>query len=181
MFDQTKSILVVIDIQGKLAELIHDRNKTYENICGLIKTARILNIPILWTEQAPEKIGRTIPEIAQLLSDITPIPKTSFSCYREISFMQSLRRLKRRQIVLAGIETHVCVYQTAADLLKKKYAVSVIADCVSSRSVQQTLITLDHIRTLGGDIITMEMLCCAWLKTAENPAFKEVLSLMKKN
>ena len=180
MFDQTKSILVVIDVQGKLAELVHDRNKTYENICGLIQTARTLDVPILWTEQVPEKIGATIPEIAQALSGAESISKASFSCCGEKLFMKSLRALKRRQIVLTGIETHVCVYQTASDLLKKKYAVSVIADCVSSRSVQQTLIALDHIRSLGGNIMTMEMLSCAWLKTAENPAFKAVLSLMKK-
>ena len=181
MFDQSKSILIVIDVQGKLAELVHDRDKTYDNIRGLIQTARALDVPILWTEQVPEKIGATIPEIAQALSGANPISKSSFSCCGEKLFIKSLRQIKRRQIVLTGIETHVCIYQTAADLLKRKYAVSVIADCVSSRSVQQTLIALDHIRTLGGNIMTMEMLTCEWLKSADNPAFKAVLSLMKKN
>ena len=95
--------------------------------------------------------------------------------------MKSLQRIKRRQIILTGIETHVCVYQTAADLLQKKYTVSVLADCVSSRSVQQTLIALDHIRALGGNIMTMEMLACEWLKVAQGSVFKEVLQILKKS
>ena len=179
MFDKEKSVLVVIDVQGKLAELVHDRDKTYQNIRGLIETAKILGIPILWTEQVPEKIGVTIPEITQALPGLNPITKISFSCCGEKLFLKSLRQLKKRQIVLTGIETHVCVYQTALDLLKKKYSVSVIADCVSSRSIQQTLIALEHIKTLGGNIITLEMLACAWLKRAEGEAFKGVLRLLK--
>ena len=128
MFSHEKAVILVIDIQGKLAALMFEKEKVYRNIKAIIKAARILEIPVLWTEQVPGKIGQTVPEIAALLSPLKPIPKSSFSCCGEKKFLDALAALKRRQMIVTGIETHVCVYQTAADLIERKYEVQVVAD-----------------------------------------------------
>ena len=110
-------ILLIVDIQGNLARSMHEKEALFNNLQKLIKGAQILEVPILWTEQNPEGLGATMPEVAHLLSQIQPIPKRSFSCCGEERFMQELKELNRKQILLAGIETHICIYQTAIDLL----------------------------------------------------------------
>ena len=89
-------VLVVIDIQGKLASLMHDKERIYKNVGILIQGAKLLGIPIIWTEQVPEKLGLTLPEIAGLMEDVTPLPKVSFSCCGDTGFMTVLRNLNRR-------------------------------------------------------------------------------------
>src|SRR3989338_834136 len=107
MFNRDQAVLLVIDVQGKLASLMHEKEILFKNIQAMIKGAQIFGIPILWTEQVPEKIGNTIPEIAKLLKDQQPIEKESFSCVPNKRFMEALLALNRKQIVVTGIETHV--------------------------------------------------------------------------
>ena len=117
-------VLVVVDVQGKLAQLMFDSERLFGNIERTIRFCQILNIPILWTEQAPDKIGVTIDPIASLLVPlIKPIHKRSFSCYGCDKFKHQLNALNRQQILLVGIEAHVCLYQTAADLNRHGYQV----------------------------------------------------------
>lgn len=179
MYTADQSVLIVIDIQGKLAALAYDKEKTYKNIQALIKAAQILDIPILWTEQAPEKIGPTIEEIASLLHYLKPIRKKAFSCYLEKTFIDALKKINRKQIIVAGIETHVCVYQTVADLAAQKYTVQVVADAVSSRTKENKDLALERIRSTGATLTATEMVICELLRTSEHPRFKEVLSLIK--
>ena len=179
MFKIDNSALVVIDIQGKLATLVHEKERTYKNVQALIKAAQILDIPILWTEQVPEKIGPTIEEIASLLHYLKPIHKKTFSCYLEKAFADALRKTNRKQIIICGIETHVCVYQTVADLVAQNFEVQVVADAVSSRTKENKDLALERIRATGATLTAAEMIMCELLRSSEHPRFKEVLSLIK--
>ncbi len=179
MLSQNDCCLVVVDVQGKLAQLMHDKEILFKNICILIQSAKILNIPILWCQQVPEALGPTIPEIAGLLSDIQPINKSSFSCCGCEEFDKKIEKLNRKQVMICGIETHVCVYQTAVDLLAKKYEVNVIADAVSSRTLSNKEIGLKRIAAEGIRTSSTEMALFEILKTAEHPNFKQIAKLVK--
>lgn len=179
MFDIDKTVLLVIDVQGKLASLVHAKEKTYQHITALIKSAQILNIPIIYTEQVPEKIGKTIPEIAGLLKPVPPLIKSSFSCCGSKEFLQKLNGLKRNQVIVTGIEAHVCVYQTTADLLNLKYHVHIVADAISSRTADNACIALERMKKMGADITSTEMIICELLKTSEHEKFRKIIKLIK--
>ncbi len=179
MFDIEKSVLLVIDVQGQLAELMFEKDQFIHSLVRMIKAADILQIPILWTEQAPQKIGPTIPLIAHALPGHHPIEKTSFSCCINPAFMKNLSRINRQQILITGIETHVCVYQTVSDLIERKFQVQVVQDAVSSRTLENKEIGLERIRARGGELTSSETVICELLRTADHPKFKKILSLIK--
>ena len=124
--------LVIIDIQGKLSQIVHESERVLYNSRIMIEGCRLLGIPIVWLEQLPEKLGATHPSIAEVLTGLSPIAKSCFSAYANASFVEQLESNNRKQVVLIGIETHICVYQTAVDLLRNGYEVFVVADAVSS-------------------------------------------------
>jgi nicotinamidase-related amidase len=171
--------LVVVDVQGKLALLMHEKETFLPNIQILIKAAKILNIPVLWCQQAPQALGATLPQIAELLEDNEPIDKFCFSCCDNDQFNSRLKALNRNQIILCGIETHVCIYQTAVHLKDAGYQVTVIADAVSSRSESNKIFALNKMQTMGVDISTTEMALFELLKTAEHPDFRQIAKLIK--
>ena len=171
--------LVVVDVQGKLAQLMADKETLFKNIRILIQAAKILEIPIVWCQQVPEALGPTVPEIAELLSDEEPIDKASFSCAGHEAFNAKLEALGRKQILLCGIETHVCIYQTAMDLLARGLAVTVVADAVSSRTAQNRQIGLDRLAAEGAVLASTEMVLFELLRTAEHPQFRQVAKLVK--
>ena len=179
LLSPSKAILVVIDVQGKLAYLMHERDQLFKHIQALIKAAKILNIPIFNTEQAPEKIGVTIPEVKNFLVDEQPIHKAAFSCAAEPAFMSALKRSMKKQVIIIGIETHVCVFQTVADLLTKQYMVHVVADAVSSRTGANKEIALERMKSMGAVITSTEMIVTELLRTSEHPKFKKILSLIR--
>ena len=133
MLSTAAAVLVIVDVQGKLAQLMSDRETLFANLQCMIRGAQALAVPILWVEQNPAKLGPTIPEVAELLPALAPIAKTSFSCAGNPAFMAELERLGRKQVLVVGIEAHVCVYQTATDLLGAGYTVEVVEDAVASR------------------------------------------------
>lgn len=179
MLEAENCCLVVVDVQGKLARLMHDKDTLFKNIQILIKAAKILDIPILWCRQVPDALGATVPEIAELLTDSRPIDKASFSCCGRPGFDDKLAVLNRKQVALCGIETHVCVYQTAVDLVKRGYEVDVISDAVSSRTLENKNVGLERIAAGGGNISSTEMAIFELLKTAEHPNFREIAGLIK--
>jgi len=179
MLTLENAALLVIDVQGKLAQLMHGRETLFENLQRMIKGAQILGIPIIWTEQNPKGLGPTIPEVAHFLSDCQPIGKLSFSCCGDEDFMQKLRSLNRKQILITGIEAHICVYQTAMDLINLGYEVEVVADAVSSRTVENKEIGLEKVRGGGGKLTSTETAIFELLKVAEGEKFKEILQIMK--
>jgi nicotinamidase-related amidase len=171
--------LVIVDVQGKLAQLMVDKETLFKNIRILIQAARFLHIPVIWCQQVPEALGPTVPEIAELLSANEPIDKASFSCWGDEQFRDRLRTAGRREVLLCGIETHVCIYQTALDLLGQDFGVTVIADAVSSRTPENRQIGLDRIARAGAAIASTEMALFELLNTAEHPQFKQIARLVK--
>ncbi len=178
-FSPEKAVLVVIDVQGKLAYLMHDREMLFKHIQALILAADYLNVPVIFTEQVPDKIGFTVPEIANHFKTRKPIIKETFSCFGAKEFQKVLSSLKRKEIILCGIETHVCLFQTAYDLLEAKYNVQVVADAVSSRTKENKEIALKRLELLGADLTSAEMLATELLNTSKHPKFKEVLKLIR--
>jgi nicotinamidase-related amidase len=179
MLEIQQCCLTVVDVQGKLAQLMHGREALFKNVQILVQAAKILDIPILWCQQCPDALGSTIPEIAQLLEENEPINKSAFSCCGEEQFNTKLKELERKQILLCGIETHVCIYQTAVDLLRQDLHVEVIADAVSSRALENKQIALSRLATEGANISCTEMALFELLKTAEHPKFRQIAKLIK--
>ena len=179
MLDIENCCLIVVDIQGKLAELMHEKEILFRNVQILIKAAKILEIPILWCQQCPQSLGPTSPQIAVLLAGCEPIDKATFSCAADEKFKAALIGLSRRQVVLTGIETHVCIYQTATDLLAEGYSVDIVADAVSSRTLANKQIALRRLSAQGANITSTEMALFELLKTADHTKFKQIAKLIK--
>jgi len=179
MLDIQNCCLVVVDVQGKLAQLMQGKQALFKNIQILVKAAKILNIPILWCQQCPDTLGPTVPEIAQLLTDNEPINKAAFSCCGTEQFNSKLNGLARHQILLCGIETHVCIYQTAINLLRKGFDVNVIADAVSSRTLENKQIAINRMAVEDASISCTEMALFELLRTAEHPQFRQIAKLIK--
>ena len=179
MLHRNNTVLTVVDVQGKLAALMHEREALFAGLKTLIRGTRILGLPILWAEQNPEGLGPTVPEVAGELAGLEPIPKKSFSCLGDLRFRTALEDVRRRQVLLCGIECHVCVYQTAVDLLERGYEVHVAADAVSSRTPGNREIGLQRMQHMGAAVTCTEMALFELLRCAEGDAFKEILALVK--
>ena len=179
MLKPENAVLVIVDVQGRLATLMHERDAFFENIVKMIKGALVLDLPILWNEQLPDKLGETITQIKEILSDRQPLVKKSFSCCGNAAFQQELKRLGRRQILLTGMETHVCVYQTARDLSEQGYEVFLVADCVSSRTKENKKIGLKAMTAAGAKITSLEMALFEMLGQAEGDHFKQIIKIVK--
>jgi nicotinamidase-related amidase len=179
MLNMENVALLIVDIQGNLAYSMHGKELLFKNVQKLIKGIKALGIPILWVEQNPQGLGPTIPEIADILSDIQPISKMSFSCCRNDRFMQALKALNRKQVLIAGIEAHVCVYQTAVDLVDLGYEVQVVTDAVSSRNMENKGIGLQKMRDSGVSLTSVETALFELLKVAEGEQFRDILKIVK--
>jgi nicotinamidase-related amidase len=171
--------LLIVDIQGNLAHSMHGKELLFKNVQKLIKGIQVLGIPILWAEQNPQGLGPTIPEIADILSNIKPISKMSFSCCQNNRFVQALKALNRKQVLIAGIEAHVCVYQTAVDLVDLGYEVQVVTDAVSSRNMENKEIGLQKMRASGVSLTSLETALFELLRVAEGEQFREILKIVK--
>lgn len=166
-------------MQGKLAQLMHGKEVLFKNIQILIQAAKVLDIPILWCQQCPAALGPTVPEIAELLAGNEPINKSAFSCCGVETFSSRLNEMGRDQILLCGIETHVCIYQTAVDLLRKGFCVDVAADAVSSRTLDNKQIAIRRMAAEGANVTSIEMALFELLRTAEHPQFRQIAKLIK--
>lgn len=173
------TVLVVIDFQERLFPVIHDKEKLLRNVVKLIKGATVLEVPVILTEQYPKGLGPTIPEIKELLPDVKPIEKVCFSCCDNEAFSQSLETLKRKQVLIAGIEAHICVYQTAMALARKGYEVQVVSDCVSSREADNKTVALFKMGAAGIIPTTAEMALFELLKVAQGDKFKQISNIVK--
>ena len=179
MIKSENCVFMLVDVQGKLADVMHDRDALFDNLQRLVKGMQALRIPILWIEQIPAKMGPTIPQLAELLVNGTPIHKSCFSCCGNDEFTRRLTQLGRQQVILAGIEAHVCIYQTAVDLLEAGLRVEVVADAVSSRVLSNKLVALDRIKTAGAGLTSVETILFELMRTAEHPAFRDVLKIVR--
>ena len=179
MTKERKTAIVLIDVQGKLAEIMYESDKLFKNIEILIKGAQLLDIPVIWTEQLPEKLGTTTERIGDLLTNQKPIIKNEFSCVKNRSFSDFIKNKKYNHFLLCGIETHVCVYQTAKDLLDLGHEVELIVDAVSSRTELNRNIGIEKITSLGGKVTTVEMLLFEKQGIAVGDKFRELIKIVK--
>ena len=173
------TVLVAIDFQERLFPVMHAKEKLLQNVVKLIKGAGVLEIQVILTEQYPKGLGPTIPEIKALLPDVKPIEKICFSCCDNEAFIKSLDELKRKQVLITGIEAHICVYQTAMALARKGYEVQVVSDCVSSREPENKTVALFKMGAAGIGPTTTEMALFELLKAAGGDKFKQISNIVK--
>jgi len=179
MLSRAAAVLIIIDIQGNLAQAMFDKDNLFANTIKLIKGFKALNLPVIVTEQTPDKLGKTMPSVAAELAGITPIAKESFSCWPNADFREQLEALSRRHVVLTGIETHVCVYQTALELLANGYSVHLVADAVSSRTSENRQIGINAMKSAGAQIASTEMVLFELLRSAADPKAREIFKIVK--
>jgi nicotinamidase-related amidase len=169
-----KSCLLVVDIQEKLVPAIDEKELLIKNSKWLIEIATILNVPILTSEQYPQGIGHTIAELKAILPADQYMEKTHFSCMSEPSCEQIINDQKLAQVVIIGMESHVCVMQTAIQLKLQAYDVYVVADCVSSRNPEDKAYALERMRGCGIHIVTREMVAFEWMQKSGTDTFKRI-------
>ncbi|NQU55851.1 MAG: hydrolase [Rhodospirillales bacterium] len=173
-----RSVLLVIDIQDKLAPAMNNIEGVVENTSILMRAASRLSIPQLVSEQYPQGLGATIEPVAELSSDAA-VAKVTFSCMADTDYVSRFDSLGRDQAVIAGIEAHVCVLQTAMDLLARDVQVFVLADATTSRTPDNHAMALHRLGGAGVEIVTTEMVLFEWLGQAGTPEFKDISKLIK--
>jgi nicotinamidase-related amidase len=176
-----QSVLVVVDMQEKLLPPIWEKERLVRNVQLLIRLAGILKIPSLVTTQYARGLGKTVPEIISLLPDVKEIDKLMFSCFGSDDFCSILNRVpgQRTTFLLCGMETHICVMQTALGALREGYLVHVASDAASSRTELNWRIGLDRMRAAGAILSSTEMMIYELLRSSGAPAFKELLPYLK--
>lgn len=179
MLVQEKTGLIVIDVQGKLARIVHNSEKLTDNLEKLIRGCQLLSIPIIWAEQNPNGLGKTIPELEKLFANQQPIEKFSFNALDNEGFKKAVINSGKKQWLICGIEAHICVYQTACGLLEENFEVEVVADCISSRFEASILIALQKLQQKGASLTTIEMCLYELVKDSRSKIFKEILTLIK--
>ena len=179
MLRKDKTGLVIIDVQGKLATIVHDSEAFIANLVKLVKTAKLLGMPILWLEQNPEKLGATVPELREVLNMVEPIAKYSFGACGEPVFVEAIKKAKMNTWLITGIEAHICVYQTALGLLDLGYDVELVSDCVSSRTIENKDMALAKLARKGAEVTSLEMCLFELIGDCRADEFRAALSLIK--
>ena len=178
-FTPEKSCLLVIDVQGRLAEMMHQKKQLFAHVMIMIKAAQLLEIPIHWFEQYPKGLGDTQPDIKALLSEAKYHEKITFSACGVGECVAWIKARDRKQFIITGIETHVCVYQTVLDLIALECIVKVNQQAVSSRDKSNKELALRNMQRQGVELTSTEMILFELMKTAEHHQFKAVSSLLK--
>lgn len=179
LLDRKRSALVIIDIQERLFPHVYEHSRVLARIDLLLFAAKLLEIPLILTEQYPKGLGNTIEEVRRAVPDAQPLTKMDFSCVPAPGFKEQLSSLQRDQIVLAGIETHICVAQTALDLAAQGNNVFVVADATSSRRLLDSQTALQRLDHSGLTITTAEAVVFEWLRRAGTDEFKAVQPKLK--
>ena len=171
--------LVVIDLQEKLMAAMPRRAEVVTAADRLIRAARILEVPTLVTVQYVKGLGPVCAELAEATAGLTPVEKMAFSCCGAAAFVRALKTSGRKRIILCGVEAHVCVQQTALDLLAGDHTVYIVADAVCSRRATDCAVASERLRDCGAVLTTAEAAVYELLREAGTPAFKQVLPLFK--
>ncbi len=180
MLSKGNTGLIVVDVQGKLATLMHESNALIENITKLVKGAKALDLPILWLEQNPERLGPTAEPIREVLeSTHLPITKYTFDGCKVATFNVAVENAKVDTWLVCGIESHICVYQTAVSLRQSGYRVELVTDCVSSRTAANKALALAKLTANGVVLTGLEMCLYEMVEDCRAPEFKEILALIK--
>jgi nicotinamidase-related amidase len=180
MLNRDDAVLVVIDIQDVLLPTDKDFAEAYlRNCVKMIRVARALDLPVLVTEQYPERLGVTSERIAAELEGVARIPKKEFGCLANAEFSEALRATGRKQLILIGMESHVCVLQTALTALEAGCEVFLAADALSSQTRDEYEFGINRMRQNGVQIVSVNMATFELLRAAGTPEFKKLLPLLK--
>lgn len=175
-----RSLLLVVDVQDKLVPAIHEVGPVLAHTEVLLKAAAGLAVPVVVSEQYPRGLGATVPQVRALLPEGTPVlEKLHFSCLGESALGSAVMGAGRDQIVVCGIEAHVCVLQTVLHLRERGRMVFVVADATSSRSPANHRLALDRMAAAGAQVVSTEMVVFEWLHQAGTPIFKTLSALVR--
>lgn len=179
MLQAQGSLLLIVDVQAGLARAVEAAASRIHRTRLLVTAARQLGVPVLVSEQYPEGLGHTDPRLVDALEGATVLAKRAFSCWREPVLRAAIEAAGRRQVVVCGMETHVCVQQTALDLVAVGFSTHIAADAAGSRRAEDRDLGLERLRRHGCDIVTSESVVFEWLERAEGPAFKALIPHIK--
>lgn len=170
---------MVIDVQEKIFATMCEQERVERNLVRMIKGAKILGVPIIWTEQYPKGLGPTISSIKQELKGCNCLEKITFSCVENKDVLSAVESKSPMDVLLCGIEAHVCVYQTARDLINRGYGVHVVTDAVMSRHKSNYELALRKMEKIGVEMTSVEMALFEWQRVAEGETFKPIAALIK--
>ncbi len=173
------AVVVIVDIQERLAEAMSMRQKVVDNSLHLIELAKMFDIPIVVTEQYPKGLGPTVPEIKEALPYYSPVEKLSFNCCGTSEFSETMREVGRKKVILTGMETHICVLQTALGLMQDGYDVHLAADAVCSRTKENWKIGTEFMRSAGTIVTCTETVLFQLLGVAGTEEFKAISRRIK--
>lgn len=176
------SVFLLIDMQEKLLAAMNplDTGKILSRQRIMLEAAKELAVPVIITEQYSKGLGKTVSGIATAFKDEWPVfDKTSFSCFGDLNFRREMEKMPFKSLFLMGVETHVCIQQTATDALARGFQVFLVADAVNSRKQDDAVLAIDFMRAMGVCVTTTESIIFSLLKDATHPSFKKVASLLK--
>ena len=173
------TLAVFIDFQEKLMPVMHHKEDLQDKVCRLAKGLGVLGIPHIVTQQYTKGIGETIPEVAEAIGEFEPIDKTTFSCMEHVDFVNQLEIEARKNIIVCGIEAHICVQQTVEQLLLEGYNVYIPVDCISSRSQIDYLWASERMEKAGAIVTTYESILYELLKDSKAEGFREISKIVK--
>ena len=179
LLDRKRTLLLVVDVQQRLAPVISGHESVVANCARLIEGCRVLDVPLLVSEQYPKGLGPTIDELRSLVRDNEVLEKITFSCLRDQSLAETLAETGRDTLLVCGVESHVCVTQTVMDALDAGYHVQVAADAVGSRSDVNRRVALERMAAEGAVVTTTESALFELLKKAGTNEFKQISKLVK--
>jgi isochorismate hydrolase len=179
MLNISNTILLVIDVQEKLARVMYERDMMVANLQKLVRGLNVLEVPIMITEQYPQGLGLTISEITSLTPDILPFPKTCFNCCDDKKFLDKFTAVNRKQVLVSGIEGHICVYQTAVDLAARGYEAYAVTDTVTSRTLENRQLAFEMMKQAGARLTGTETVLFELLRVAQGDKFKKISQIVK--
>ena len=178
-FKREDTVLVVIDLQEKLMPAMHEAERTEKQNIWLISGMKALNVPVLATTQYAKGLGQTVVPVADALADSPVFDKTYFSAYRDENFRRALEETGRKTVVITGVESHVCVQQTALDMIQDGYEVALAMDCVSSRAKESVKAAELALSAAGACLTCAESILFELLESAKAPEFKQISAIIK--
>ena len=179
MLSRDRTGLIVVDVQGKLARLVHDSPMLISNCEKLIAGAKVLELPIILLEQNPDKLGSTVDELRVHLGNINPIIKFTFNACDTAEFIKAVKAMNVDSWLVCGIEAHICVYQTVKGLVDLGFKVELVSDCVSSRTLSNAQLGINRAKDSGVEITGLEMCLYQLVRDCRSAEFEQVLSLVR--
>jgi len=179
VLNKEDAVLLIVDIQERLAVIMKEKDKVVNSCRHLIELAKMQGIPVVVTEQYPKGLGRTLPELQSAVPDYKPIEKTAFNCCGEPAFLTEIKKLGKKQVIMTGMETHICVLQTTIGLLQEGVTVHVVQDAVCSRAKENWKTGIAFMRDAGAVVTCTETVLFQLLKVAGTDEFKKISQRIK--